>query len=390
VSINFQYPAGQKLSIVSVATRNYLYRAQALFESIAEHFPEAKRIVCCADYCDFPASTSERSFEIVAASELGIPRYRQIAFALNPTALCCFLKPYAVQFALQNDSISRVIYIDNDMALFRCPSDLLKALETSSCVFTPHHLHPLKIGAIPDEQVLHTFGIFNAGILGFRRCEETLSFLNWWADWMGNPRRFHFQSGYDQVWLNYAAVYCPNHAILRDPTYNVAFWNLSERDLWLEGKEFYCGSKKLTTFHFSNFSEAHPESLVWPPNVSNYTRNDATEKIAADIVSKWEKCGKNESLALGYGYAKWPDGSEVTLQERQALCFQWDELPMDVDPWRSDFPDRYPEIYQKIRIQAISHENSVNNRLKTIARWLLDLSLRKIVKVILRIARINS
>jgi hypothetical protein len=378
------------VALVTVTTRNYLYRVQALLESVAEHLPEAKRIVCCADDFDFSTPPSELPFQVIAASSLGVPRFSQLAFGLNPTALCCLLKPYAVKFALQDDSISRVIYIDNDMALFRRPSELLEALETSSCVFTPHHLQPLEAGSKPDEQALHTFGIFNAGILGFRRCEETLSFLNWWADWMGNPRRFHFQSGYDQVWLNYAPIYCPNSAILRDPTYNVAFWNLSERDLRLEGREFYCGTKKLTTFHFSNFSEAHPESLVWPPSVSNYTRNDATEKIAADIVTKWEKCGKMESLALGYGYAKWPDGSEVTQQEREALCALWDELPKDIDPWRSDFPTCYPEIYKKIRIQGQPHENPFQKRLKTIGRWFLDLSLRKIVKAILRIARINS
>lgn len=372
------FPNPYQVAVVSVSTRNYLYRARVLFDSVAEFLPEARRIVLCVDEVGAGADFSKDSFEIVEAASLGIPRYAHLALALNPTALCCLLKPYAVQFAFQNPTISKVIYIDNDMALFREPAEMLSALDSASCVLTPHHLVPLPAGSIPDEQALHSFGIFNAGILGFRRCEESMKFLTWWAEWMLHPRRFHFQSGYDQVWLNYVPVYCPNYAVLRDPSYNVAFWNLAERDLQLQEDKFYCGKSKLTAFHFSNFNENHPESLVWPRVVSNYTPSEATEKIAADIVSKWEKAGKMEILASGYGYAKWPDGSEVTQDQRQVANTLWDELPQDWNPWSKEFPAKYPEIHRKIF--GISELASLKKESFFAAafRFILNLSLWKI------------
>ena len=368
----------KNIVVVSVTTRNYIYRARVFFDSVAAFLPEAQRIVCCVDEVGRDLDFSKDSFEIVDAASLGILRYEQLALALTPTALCCLLKPYAVQFALQDSAISKVIYIDNDMALFRDPTEILSGLEAASCVLTPHHLYPLPTASIPDEQELHSFGIFNAGIFGFRRCDESMCFLKWWAEWMLDPRRFHFQSGYDQVWLNYVPVYCPSYAVLRDPTYNVAFWNLAERDLHLEKDGFCCGTRKLTTFHFSNFNENHPESLVWPRSVSNYTPSEATEKIATDIVSKWEKAGMMESLATGYGYSKWPDGREVTQDQRQVAYTLWDELPRDMDPWSSDLQSKYPDIYHKIfgitQLPSLKKENFF----AAAFRFVLELSLRKI------------
>lgn len=366
------------VSIVSIATRNYLYRARVLFDSLAEFLPEARRIVCCVDEVDQRHDFSKDSFEVIEAASLGIPRYAQVSLALNPTAMCCLLKPYAVQFAFQDSAISKVIYIDNDMALFREPTEMLAALEAASCVLTPHHLSPLPAGSIPDEQALHSFGIFNAGIFGFRRCEESMKFLAWWAKWMLDPRRFHFRSGYDQVWLNYVPVYCPNYAVLRDPTYNVAFWNIAERDLQLQEDGFYCGKRKLTAFHFSNFNETHPESLVWPRTVSNYTPSEATEKIASEIVAKWENFGKMESTALGYGYAKWPDGSEVTPQQRQCALAHWDEIPQNWNPWGEDFTSTPSPICRKIIGNLELGSLQKENILVAAFRFVLDLSLRKI------------
>ena len=85
-----------------------------------------------------------------------------------------------------------------------------------------------------------------------------------------------------------------------------------------------------------------------------------------------------ESLATGYGYSKWPDGSEVTQDQRQVANTLWDELPRDMDPWSSDLPSKYPEIYRKIfeitELVSLKKENFFAG----VFRFVLDLSLRKI------------
>ncbi|MBJ7326349.1 MAG: hypothetical protein JHC52_03280 [Chthoniobacterales bacterium] len=325
---------GGDLAVVNVTTRSYLYRTRTLFDSVAKHLPEARRIVCCADRLDGVCDPDKEAFEIVEAASLGIPRFPQWALALNPSALCCALKPHAIGIALKDPAIQRVIYIDNDMGLYRSPDEMLCALESASVVLTPHHLQPLPTAAVPNERALATYGVFNAGILGIRRCAEVELFLEWWSDWMLDPRHLENAMGYDQVWLNYVPVYCPASEILRDPAYNVAFWNMHERSL-VKGNDgvFRCEDKPLVSFHFSNFSEDHPERLVWPEALSNFTRTEATDALLAEMVSRWSKAGRANCLSWGYGFSRWPDRSDVTSAERDIAKTRWDELPTSANPW---------------------------------------------------------
>ena len=207
-------------TIVSVTTRNYLYRARVSFDSVAEFLPGTKRILCCVDEVGQGSDIIKDSFEIVQAASLGIPRYEQLALALNPTALCCLLKPFIAKHSFECNSIQKIIYIDNDIGLYRRPVELLNLLDTKSIVLTPHHLRSLPANSIPNEENLFRFGLCNAGNFGVSRQTESIEFLNWWANWMLEPRRLHVHTGYDQVWLNYALAHCPSHAVLRDPTYN--------------------------------------------------------------------------------------------------------------------------------------------------------------------------
>jgi hypothetical protein len=380
--------ANKTIAVVSIATRNYLYRARVLFESIAEHLPEAKRIVCCADEFDFSAPTSEASFEIVAASELGIPRYEQLAMALNPTALCCLLKPFIAKHAFEKHSIQKVIYIDNDIGLYRRPVELLSLLDSKSIALTPHHLQPLPDKSVPNEENLFRFGLCNAGIFGVSRQTESIEFLNWWANWMLEPRRLHVHTGYDQVWLNYALPYCTNHAVLRDPTYNVAFWNLQERKFEAHDEGFFCDGKQLTTFHFSCFDENHSNRLVGPKTEWSFPHDDAQRKIASEIFDKWNRAGRIECLSLGYGYASWPDGKKISNSERTRVIQHWDEIPSDVNFWDTDFSQLHPSLFYLIR--DVEKIPKADPWYRKCVRFILDLSLRKIFNALLGLAGIKK
>ena len=62
----------------------------------------------------------------------------------------------------------------------------------------------------------------------------------------------------DQRWVDFAPSFF-DHFILKDPTYNVAYWNLHERDLeWTDGR-YLVNGQPLTFFHFSGFVPAFHE-----------------------------------------------------------------------------------------------------------------------------------
>ena len=133
----------------------------------------------------------------------------------------------------KNSSVDRVIYIDNDIGLYNQPQKMLEQLKWHSFVLTPHLLSPLPLnqGDCQNELSLISFGTFNAGMFGTTKSSESISFLKWWGNWVLDPRHMIISYGYDQVWLNYVPVYCPNFFILREKNYNVAYWNLIEREL---------------------------------------------------------------------------------------------------------------------------------------------------------------
>jgi hypothetical protein len=65
------------IAVVSVTspTRNYLYRARALFDAVAKHRPEVRGIVCCVDRLDGVCDPAKEAFEIVEAASRGIARF---------------------------------------------------------------------------------------------------------------------------------------------------------------------------------------------------------------------------------------------------------------------------------------------------------------------------
>jgi hypothetical protein len=205
---------------------------------------------------------------------------------------------------------------------------------------------------------------------------------------MLEPRRLHVHTGYDQVWLNYALAHCPSHAVLRDPTYNVAFWNLQERKFEARDAEFFCDGKPLATFHFSCFDENYNDRLVGPKTEWNFPRDDAQRKIASDIFDKWNRAGRSESLSLGCGYASWPDGKKISLSERDRVIQNWDKIPSEFNFWDADFPQQHPDLFNLIRdVEKIPKPDPWYRKC---VRFIWDLSARKILNFLLYVAGIKK
>ena len=58
----------------------------------------------------------------------------------------------------------------------------------------------------------------------------------------------------DQRWVDFAAGLVPHLTILRDPGYNLAYWNLPKRDLRWDAEHGYTvDGVPLRFFHFSGY-----------------------------------------------------------------------------------------------------------------------------------------
>ena len=367
------------VAVVTVATRNYFHRVRSLFASVAEHMPGALQVACSVDAFDGLLDPEEEGYEIFEASDLGIPRFEQFVFALNPTAACCALKPHAVLRALKYPGIKRVLYIDNDMGLYRRPDEMLAFLCQHSFAVTPHHLAPLPEGASPDEMTLLPYGIFNAGMFAVSNAPEAVSFLEWWGRWMSDPRHVVAEWAYDQVWLNYVPVYCRDAGIFHEPGYNVAFWNFAERDLRQDDDAFFCGEKPLVAFHFSTFDEKKPTRIVSSNLKSNVVETKATEALGIAMAESWSNHGRDQCIEWDYHYRAWEDGVVVREGEREYARDNWDAINPELDLWSATLQVDQPELYEEMRAEWLSESSTTKGKNRSLCKALLDLSPRKVL-----------
>ena len=61
----------------------------------------------------------------------------------------------------------------------------------------------------------------------------------------------------DQRWVDFVPSFFEHH-ILKDPTYNVAYWNLHARTLTWDGRRYLVDGAPLRFFHFSGFDFRKP------------------------------------------------------------------------------------------------------------------------------------
>src|SRR5205807_1871850 len=89
---------------------------------------------------------------------------------------------------------------------------------------------------------------------------ETAAFLRWWEERLEDDCRIDVAHGLftDQKWIDLVPGLFPSTAILRDPAYNVAFWNMHERQITREGDGYRVNGRPAAFFHISGFNPEKP------------------------------------------------------------------------------------------------------------------------------------
>jgi hypothetical protein len=341
--------------IFTIVTSNYTYRARSLFRQLSIYAPGFKQVLFVVD--DGLVTRLEGDeFEVVRASSLAIPRFKQLVFALNPTALCCLLKSHAATFLLDFQETEGLIYLDSDMGVFSSLSDVLNTIQDYDLLLTPHLLAPPATGVQPGAKDLLPYGAFNAGFFAGNGSANMHAFMSWWATTLLDPCNSNYLTGYDQIWLNYAPAFLEHLQVLRHPGYNVAYWNIAERDFHERNNVFYCGSDRLVIFHFSSFNPLNPGKLTDTEDFCNYKTTAATKKLGEFIAREWENSGLADDNVSVPTKTHWADGTRIKQEERDVVSQLWESLDDSIDFFAKDFQSMHPELHNLIR--GSTHTNA--------------------------------
>ncbi len=305
----------------TIIARNYLAAARVLAASAVEHSPDARVTVLVIDDDDGPCVGDEPFATLHLADVVPDRAERQrMALAYDITELATALKPLLLKRLLAERG-RPVAYIDPDVCMY-APLDGLEALVGEhSLVLVPHTTTPLpRDGRRPDDTDILGSGAYNLGFVAVGTGSEP--FLDWWADRCRreaiiDPARMRFT---DQRWVDLAPGYFP-HLILKDPGYDVAYWNVSDRSVTRCGTgPWLVDGHPLRFFHYSGYDVDAPHRLSrhgdTQPRVVLSDRPELAT-LCDDYRARLIAAGHLGLRSASYGHERLPSGMLLDSASRR-------------------------------------------------------------------------
>ncbi len=304
----------QSLAIFTICSYNYLPYARVLFASLQAHHPEAKLFLCLADRPLATDNTDGQDWDVIPAALLPIPDFEAFAFRYDIVEFNTALKPFMFLYLLERLRFDAVLYFDPDIQLFgRLDVELARMAVGASFVLTPHILAPLETEEAPDDITIMRSGIYNLGFLGVSNTDESRRILHWWS------RRVEFQCldakacglFVDQKFIDLVPAFAANCHISRNPGLNVAYWNLSQRDISRTAGRWLVNGEMLLFFHFSGFDPLRP--LVLSKHTARYRSGlpQAVRELMAGYVRALRANGFRRDTQRPYGFGAFASGTPI-------------------------------------------------------------------------------
>lgn len=258
-------------------------------------------------------------------------------FGLDVVEACTAVKGNAAVTLLDQTGCEKVVYFDPDIAVFNTMDDVIALLDTHAIVLTPHQVDPeprADRAAIQDNEMasLH-YGAFNLGFVAIANNGEGRRFAQWWDDRLRDWCHDRLDIGVfvDQKWCNLVPCFFDNVKVLRDPGYNVASWNLSQRRMsYDETGTALINDRPLRFYHFTKLG------AVGDMMTQRYARDNievyelwwwyyqqVQSATSADIVKGW------------WYYGTFDNGEKIPKQVRELYRERRDLQKAFPDPLRT-------------------------------------------------------
>src|SRR5574337_231739 len=318
------------------ATYAYLDRVGVLVETLRRRHPDWVFWLCLADSEPPGVSVDLDKIgidEIVRVTELGIPDLRGWLFMHDVVEASTAVKG-PMLCKLLDRGAKKVVYLDPDIAVFNSLSEVENLLDRHDVILTPHQVAPDDgLAAIVDNEIASLkHGVYNLGFLAVSGADEGKRFAAWWRDRL---MRFCFDdvpNGLftDQRWCYLAPAFFSGVHVLRDPGYNVASWNLSQRPISIDADgEIRAAGYPLRFFHFTKVTWVGEQMLERYSGgrievfelIAWYRRRLAAHALPGLPKGWWH-------------YGTYADGARISKKERR--------LYRD----RADLRERFPDPFQ--------------------------------------------
>jgi glycosyltransferase involved in cell wall biosynthesis/2-polyprenyl-3-methyl-5-hydroxy-6-metoxy-1,4-benzoquinol methylase len=310
------------LNACTIIACNYLPYARVLAESFRAHHPHGQFTILLIDD-EAHAFTPPAEDRILwrRLSEIGLEpgEILRLAGIYDVTELATAVKPVLLRKML-DEGRDEVVYLDPDIRIYDSLDEVARLAAEHGIVLTPHTMQPYP----NDERQIDPFfilaaGVYNLGFIGVGA--KSRPFLDWWWDQTRRealiaPTRMMFT---DQRWVDFVPSFFDHH-ILKDPGYNVAYWNLHARDVRYEDGRYTVDGAPLRFFHFSGFDPGKPWLLSKHqgdrPRVL-LSERPVLARICEEYRERLDVYGSNANGRQPYGWNRLPSGMPMTARMRR-------------------------------------------------------------------------
>lgn len=326
-----------KIVCFSSFTFAYLDRARVLFSTIGKYHPDWKRIALITDRppTGFTFNPRNEPFDLVIyADDLPIPEFESWLFGHDVVEACTAVKGPFMEYACSSGA-DAIVYLDPDTALLAPLDPVHDLLRDWDIILTPHQLEPDadRQTIIDNEITSLKTGIYNLGFTAIRTGGEGRRFASWWRDRLLMFCHDDIPNGLfvDQRWCDHVPALFEKVKILRDPGYNVASWNLSNRRLRIgtDGAITVNGSP-LRFWHFTKLG----------PTGDVMTKRYAKDNFEVYEIWNWYRRQIKMNVAQGvppryWAYNTYEDGTPIKRHHRLLYRSRPDLRAQFPDPFKS-------------------------------------------------------
>ncbi|HEY4450084.1 MAG TPA: methyltransferase domain-containing protein [Solirubrobacteraceae bacterium] len=307
------------MEICTIIAKNYVAQARVLARSFAQHHEGGRcTVLVIDDYQDYLDPQVE-PFTILTPKDVGCEDFEEMAWRYDVLELSTAVKPWLLSHLLAGGAPA-VTYLDPDIRVHSSLQRLDDLAREHGVVLTPHNTVPLPDdGKRPNQIDILLAGVYNLGYVSLGASEEIARLLGWWRERLLTDCRVDPLNGYfvDQRWFDLAPGLVSDHAIVRDPQYNVAYWNLHCRSLERTAGGYTVDGAPLAFFHFSGFDPGAPENLSRHQSRVTSSPGSALRQICEAYAEEVIAAGYRDTKDWPYTYHELPSGVGLTRRLRK-------------------------------------------------------------------------
>jgi glycosyltransferase involved in cell wall biosynthesis len=296
----------------TITAKNRLPSAIVCRDTFLQHTQKADFFIFLADMVENKSELSlMNSSEPIGFYGLKIlPQFRysnkleEMAFKYNLVEFNTAVKPFIIEYLFNYLDYNKILYFDSDIMFYTACTELYADLNKYSVILTPHILTPYpQDDKLLTDKAFIAAGLYNLGFIGLSKQQDTLDFVHWWEDKLADYCIHNIQENYfvDQSWAALATCFC-NTKIIKSPAYNVASWNLHERNLKYTEVGWLVNDRPLVFYHFSGLDYNNPDIISVYQNRYRLSNRPELVPLYNDYLTKLKDYNAFNHITLPYAF----------------------------------------------------------------------------------------